>query len=58
MTLSISCEDVGDPVCTHTIRAENKQGLWTKAPQHAEEIWKFILFSPILIWIQISHLLC
>jgi predicted small metal-binding protein len=38
MALSISCKDVGDPVCTHTMHGETEEELFANAKKHGMEV--------------------
>ena len=38
MTLSLSCKDAGDPICTHTMYGETEEELLQNAKKHGMEV--------------------
>ncbi len=38
MTLSLNCNDAGDPVCTHTMYGETEEELIENAKKHGIEV--------------------
>ena len=38
MTLSLSCKEAGDPVCTHTMYGETEEELLQNAKKHGIEV--------------------
>jgi predicted small metal-binding protein len=38
MTLSLNCNDAGDPVCTHTIYGETEEELLANAKKHGMDV--------------------
>ena len=41
MTLTLSCKDAGDPVCTHTMYGETEEELFAYAKKHGIEVHGF-----------------